>query len=65
MLLFLLHNVADVIMTVFVMIALGRCGAGPVMRRTWLGLGGIILVIAAGLAAYGLNSAFGKRPWYM
>lgn len=47
-------------MTVFVMIALGRCCSGPVLRRSWLGLGGVGTVVAAGLSAYGFNSAFGK-----
>lgn len=51
----------DVIMVLFVTVALGRCCAGPVERRSWLGVGGIVLVVAAGLAAYGLNSGFGKR----
>ncbi|CAM9869255.1 unnamed protein product, partial [Ectocarpus sp. 12 AP-2014] len=48
-----------VIMVLFVTVALGRCCAGPVERRSWLGVGGIVLVVAAGLAAYGLNSGFG------
>lgn len=47
-------------MITFVQIAIGRCCAGPVRRRTWLGLGGVMLVISAGIAAYGINSAFGK-----
>ena len=50
---------ADIIMIVFVMVAIGRCCAGLVRRRTWLGLAGVILVVAAIMAAYGLNSAFG------
>lgn len=54
----LLHS--DMIMVVFVMVALGRCRAGPVKRRTWLGVGGIMLVVSAGMAAYGFNSAVGK-----
>lgn len=41
--------------------AMGKCRDGPVHRRTWLGLGGVGLVAAAGVAAYGINSAFGKK----
>lgn len=48
-------------MVSFAQIAIGRCCAGPVHRRTWLGLGGVVLVVAAGLAAYGVNSAFGEK----
>ncbi|CAM9459542.1 unnamed protein product, partial [Scytosiphon promiscuus] len=48
-----------VIMVAFVMVALGRCCTGPVKRRSWLGAGGVVIVAGAGLAAYGLNSAFG------
>lgn len=48
-----------IVMIAFVQIAIGRCCAGGVRRRTWLGLGGVMLVLGAGLAAYGLNSAFG------
>lgn len=48
------------VMITFVQIAIGRCCAGGVRRRTWLGLGGVMLVLGAGLAAYGLNSAFGE-----
>lgn len=58
---FLLISREDLIMIIFVSIALGRCWAGPVGRRTWLGLGGVMLVVAAGLAAYGLNSVFGEE----
>lgn len=47
-------------MIAFVMVALGRCCSGPVLRRSWLGLGGVMLVVAAGLAAYGVNSGFGE-----
>ncbi|CAM9459401.1 unnamed protein product [Scytosiphon promiscuus] len=39
-------------------IALGYISCVAVRRRSWLGLGGVMLVVAAGLAAYGLNSAF-------
>lgn len=46
-------------MIVFVKIAIGRCCAGHVRRRTWLGLSGVTLVVSAGFAAYGINSAFG------
>ena len=49
-------------MVVFVTVALGRCCAGLVERRTWIGGAGVLFVVAAGLAAYGLNSAFGKHP---
>ena len=47
-------------MVIFVMVALGRCCSGAVTQRTWLAMGGIGFVIAAGLAAYGFNSAFGE-----
>lgn len=50
----------DVIMVVFVQCVLGRCSAGPVRRRTSLGIGGMFCVLAAGLAAYGFNSGFGE-----
>lgn len=50
----------DIIMIAFVMIALGRCCSGSVRRRSWLGLGGVMLVIAAGMAAYGFSSAIGE-----
>ncbi|CAN0203161.1 unnamed protein product [Ascophyllum nodosum] len=48
-----------VIMVLFVQSVLGRCFAGHVQRRTCLGLGGVACVLAAGLAAYGVNSGFG------
>lgn len=48
-----------IIMIAFVMIALGRCCSGPVKRRSWLGLGGVMVVSAAGLAAYGFSSGLG------
>ncbi|CAN0336849.1 unnamed protein product, partial [Ascophyllum nodosum] len=54
-----LFAITYIIMVLFVQSVLGRCFAGPVRRRTWLGLGGIFCVLAAGLAAYGLNSGFG------
>ncbi|CAM9506157.1 unnamed protein product [Ectocarpus sp. 12 AP-2014] len=47
-----------VLMVVFVSVAIGRCCTGSVKQRSWLGIGGVMLVIAAGLAAYGLNSGF-------
>ncbi|CAM9391119.1 unnamed protein product [Ectocarpus sp. 12 AP-2014] len=47
-----------VLMVAFVSVAIGRCCSGPVKRRSWLGVGGVMLVVAAGLAAYGLNSGF-------
>lgn len=53
-------SVTDVVMVVFVTVTLARCCSGPVQRRSLLGVGGIIFVIAAGLAAYGINSAFRK-----
>ncbi|CBJ26534.1 conserved unknown protein [Ectocarpus siliculosus] len=49
---------AYVLMIAVVSVALGRCCSGPVKRRSWLGVGGTVLVAAAGLAAYGLNSGF-------
>eukprot|EP00752_Nemacystus_decipiens_P004731 g4312.t1 len=54
-----LFAVTFMVMIVFVMVAIGRCCAGLVRRRTWLGLAGVMLVLAAIMAAYGLNSAFG------
>ncbi|CAM9122089.1 unnamed protein product, partial [Laminaria digitata] len=56
---FVLCGVEDVIMITFVMVALGRCCSGSVKRRSWLGLGGVMTVVAAGLAAYGFNSGLG------
>ncbi|CAM9415157.1 unnamed protein product, partial [Ectocarpus sp. 8 AP-2014] len=47
-----------VLMVAFVSVVIGRCCSGPVKRRSWLGIGGVMLVVAAGLAAYGLNSGF-------
>ncbi|CAM9198844.1 unnamed protein product, partial [Ectocarpus sp. 12 AP-2014] len=49
---------AYVLMMVFVTVAIGRCFTGPVKQRSWLGIGGLMIVIAAGFAAYGLNSGF-------
>lgn len=48
-------------MIIFVTVVIGRCWNDSVRRRSWLGLAGVLLVVAAGLAAYGINSAFGKR----
>ena len=48
-------------MVVFVQCVLGRCFAAPVRRRTWLGLGGVLCVLGAGIAAFGINSAFGEE----
>ncbi|CAN0030848.1 unnamed protein product, partial [Sphacelaria rigidula] len=48
-----------IIMIIFVTIIIGKCRGGSVRRRTWLGLGGVGLVVAAGLAGYGVNSGFG------
>lgn len=53
-------TVADCIMIIFVTVVIGRCWSDSVRRRSWLGLAGVLLVVAAGLAAYGVNSAFGK-----
>ncbi|CAN0008284.1 unnamed protein product [Ectocarpus sp. 12 AP-2014] len=47
-----------VLMMAVVSVALGRCCSGPVKRRSWLAVGGTVLVVAAGVAAYGLNSGF-------
>ncbi|CBJ26537.1 conserved unknown protein [Ectocarpus siliculosus] len=47
-----------ILMVAFVSVAIGRCCSGPVKRRSWLGVGGVMLVVAAGLAAYGINSGF-------
>ncbi|CAM9170392.1 unnamed protein product, partial [Ectocarpus sp. 8 AP-2014] len=47
-----------VLMVAFVSVAIGRCCTGPVKQRSWLGVSGIMLVVASGLAAYGLNSGF-------
>lgn len=47
-------------MITFVMIMIGRCCSGAVLRRSWLGLGGITLVAAAGLAAYGIMGALSE-----
>ena len=47
-------------MITFVMVVIGRCCSGSVKRRSWLGLGGVMLVIAAGLAAYGFSSGLGE-----
>lgn len=48
-------------MAVFVMFTAGRfCGAGPVRRRTWLGLSGMATALAAVAAAYGANSGLSK-----
>lgn len=49
-------------MVLFVMLGLGRCRSGAVERRSWLGFGGVCIVVASGLAAYGINSGFGERP---
>ena len=51
----------DLIMLTFVMVAIGRCRSEDnVRRRSWLGNAGLYVVVAAGLAAYGLNSGFGE-----
>ena len=51
----------DLIMLVVVMIAIGRFHSKEnIHRRSWLGNAGLYVVMAAGLAAYGLNSGFGE-----
>ena len=55
-----ISNWSDAVMVIFVQSVLGRCFAGHVQRRTCLGLGGVACVLAAGLAAYGVNSGFGE-----
>lgn len=50
----------DVVMIVCVMLCVGRCKRGAVERRSWLGLGGVGIVVASGVAAYGLCSGFGE-----
>ena len=50
----------DIIMVAFVQCVLGRCFAGPVRRRMSLGVGGVMCVLAAGMAAYGINAGFGE-----
>lgn len=47
-------------MIVFVASSLGRCCADSVRRRTCLAFGGVLLVIAAGVAAFGITSGFGQ-----
>lgn len=51
---------SDIIMIVFVSLAVGRCRWDSVHRRPVLGSAGVYVVVAAGLAAYGLNSGFGE-----
>lgn len=47
-------------MITFVMVVIGRCWDPAVLGRNFVALGGVTLVLAAGLAAYGVNSAFGR-----
>ncbi|CAM9765761.1 unnamed protein product, partial [Scytosiphon promiscuus] len=54
-----LFAVTYMTMIAFITIILGKCGAGPVRRRSWLGLAGVMIIVFAGVAAYGLNSGFG------
>ncbi|CAM9359667.1 unnamed protein product, partial [Ectocarpus fasciculatus] len=54
-----LFMIAYVLMIVFVSVTLGRCCRGHVRQRSLLAIGGIMFVVAAGVAAYGLNSGFG------
>lgn len=49
-------------MIVFITVILGKCGAGPVRRRSWLGVAGVMIIAFSGVAAYGLNSGFGEFP---
>eukprot|EP00752_Nemacystus_decipiens_P003669 g3381.t1 len=48
----------DIVMIAFITVNLGKCGAGSVRRRSWLGLAGVMVILCAGVAAYGLNSGF-------
>eukprot|EP00752_Nemacystus_decipiens_P014689 g13085.t1 len=48
-----------VVMILCVMLCVGRCERGAVERRSWLGLGGVGIVVASGVAAYGVCSGFG------
>lgn len=50
----------DCVMITFVIIVIARGQPGCFCSRGWLGFAGIILVSAAGLAAYGFNSALGE-----
>lgn len=50
------------VMVLCVMLCVGRCKRGAVGRRSWLGLGGVGIVVASGVAAYGLCSGFGEMP---
>ncbi|CAM9372874.1 unnamed protein product, partial [Hapterophycus canaliculatus] len=54
-----LFGLTYLIMLVFITVILGKCGAGPVRRRTWLGVAGVMIIIFSGVGAYGLNSACG------
>ncbi|CBN79522.1 similar to Patched domain-containing protein 3 [Ectocarpus siliculosus] len=54
-----LFGITYTTMIVFITVILGKCGEGPVRRRSWLGVAGVGFIISAGVAAYGLNSAFG------
>eukprot|EP00903_Cladosiphon_okamuranus_P010290 g9741.t1 len=44
------------VMIFFITVNVGKCGAGLVRRRSWLGMAGVTIIIFAGVAAYGLNS---------
>lgn len=55
------HLREDVVMIVCVMLCVGRCKLGAVERRSWLGLGGVGIVVASGVAAYGVCSGFGEK----
>ena len=52
------------LMIFFITINLGKCGAGSVRRRSWLGLAGVMIIMLAGVASYGLNSGFGELHTY-
>ena len=47
-------------MSLFATLMIGRCRRDSVERRSWLGLAGIGIVAASGLAAYAVCSAFGE-----
>jgi len=50
----------DIIMIVVVSLTVGRCRSDSVHRRPVLGSVGVFIVVAAALAAYGVNSGFGE-----
>lgn len=56
---------SDIVMVAFITINVGKCGAGSVRRRSWLGMAGVAIIVCAGVAAYGLNSGFSKSNVYL